>query len=166
VKHMQETSMKGADFTDLSSEILRSGNSIRFQAFGSSMLPWIKDGDMLTIQPLAKDEIRVGQVVFYTSAGKRPIVHRVIRVQLKGALRIIAARGDASPASEEEILSEHVLGHVVRIRRGSKVIQLDRNLWWRLSRKWPAFLRLTYFLVRFQRRFKRYVILSPKISKR
>ena len=154
--------MEAADFTALTSDILRSGNSIRFTACGSSMLPWIKDGDMLTIQPRTENEIRVGQVVFYPSAGDRPVVHRVIRIQLKGSQSMIVTRGDASPKSEEHVKLEEVLGVVVRIHRGSKVIHLERNLWWRLSRSWPAILRFTHIMVRFQRRFQRYIVLSPK----
>jgi signal peptidase len=166
VEPMKESRMKGADFTDLSSEILKEGNSIRFKARGSSMLPWIKDGDMLTVQPITENEIRVGQVVFYPSKGEKPVVHRVLQIRFKGAKRILLTRGDASPKSEEQIEASKVLGKVVRIHRGSKVIQLERNLWWRLVRKWPTISRLSYALVRFQRRFQRYVLLSPKGSSR
>ena len=161
---MKKANLKAADFTDLSSEILKGGNSIRFKARGSSMLPWIKDGDMLTIQPLTMDQIRPGHVVLYPSVRERLIVHRVLRVQSSGSQKILVTRGDASPKSEERIESEKILGRVTRIHRGSKVIQLDRNLWWRLVDKFPLFLHFTYSIVRFQRRLRRYVILSPKGS--
>jgi signal peptidase I len=159
---MVENKLEGADFTDLSSEILMGGNSIRFKAYGSSMLPWIKDGDLLTIQPFDEKEIRVGHVVLYPSAAQRPIVHRAIRIHHKGAHRIIVLRGDASPKSEEQIQAEKVLGRVVRIHRGSKAIEVDHNVWWRLASKWPRFLHVTYLLIRLQKRFRRYIVLSPR----
>jgi len=161
-----ESILKGEDFSKLSSEILKGGNSIRFKAYGSSMVPWIKNGDMLTVQPISINEIRVGQVVFYASKSERPVVHRVLQIRLHESKTILVTRGDASPLSEDQIEATKVLGKVVRIHRGKKVIQLERNLWWRLVRKWPSFLRLTYTLVRFQRRFQRYVLLSSNKSDR
>ena len=163
---IKENSIESVDFSDLSSEILKGGNSIRFKARGSSMLPWIKDGDMLTIHPIETNDIRAGQVVFYPSKGGRPVVHRVLRIRFKGPKRILLTRGDASPKSEEHIDAAKVLGKVVRIHRGSKVIHLDRNLWWRFVRKWPMFSRISYALVRLQRRFQRYVPLPTKDSDR
>jgi len=157
-KPMEENRINGSDFTQLSTDILKGGNSIRFKARGSSMLPWIKDGDKLTIQPITTNDICVGQVIIYPSIGMRPIVHRVIRIQSMDTHKIIVTRGDASPKSGEKIVAENV----VRIHRNSKVIKLDQNLWWRLVRKFPAFLSVTYALVRFQRRLQRYVELSPK----
>jgi signal peptidase I len=163
---MEETNKKSVDFSGLSTELLRGGNSIRFKALGSSMDPWIKDGDILTIQPVQAGELRDGQVVFYTSKADRPVVHRISEVFESESQIFIWVKGDASPKSAERIEATKALGKVVRIQRGSKGIQVDRNLWWRVAKLWPGFRQAVFLLVRFQRRFRRYIILSPDPSDR
>jgi hypothetical protein len=159
---VEELRVKDADFAGLSIGILRGGDSIRFKAHGSSMFPLIRDGDLLTIQPLNPGEVKLKQVIFYQTAGEKLIVHRVIRIEPQDHHRSLTVRGDASPGSEEWIREEQALGQVVRIHRGNKHINLNRNIWWIMSRYFPGFLPFIYFVVRIERKLRR----NPHFSNR
>jgi hypothetical protein len=152
---MDHISVKDADFSTLAQEILKHGNSIRFRAHGSSMLPLIRDGDLLTVQPVDWVELKVGQVIFYQTAGKKCIAHRLIKIEVRDQMRLLTTRGDSSPASEEQISEDQALGQVVEIHRGDKRINLGRNLWWILSRYLTGFLSFIYLIVRIQRKIGR-----------
>jgi hypothetical protein len=100
----------------LAAEVLRSGGSIRMQAFGTSMLPTIWPGDLLSI------EGRPGRV----SLGDLMLVQReqgitVHRVVACDASRCIT-RGDAMPHDDPPANPVDILGRVVEIRRAEQVI--------------------------------------------
>ena len=160
MKHEVSFSMKNADFAELSREILKRGDSIRFKARGSSMCPWIRDGDLLTIRTADARSVKPGDVILYQSLGEKCIVHRVINIEFQNDRKIFITRGDASPRSQENIRSEQILGRVVEIYRGDKKLKPDRNFWWILSRHLPGFLHFIYFTVRVHRRIHR----NPSIS--
>ena len=59
--------------------LLAAGQEFRFRARGASMSPFIRDGDVLTVSPLAIGEPRVADVVAVFDAEKAElIIHRVI----------------------------------------------------------------------------------------
>ena len=149
---VEKVSMKDADFADLSRDILKRGDSVRFKAHGSSMLPLIRDGDLLTIESLDHRGLKRGDVVFYQTAGKKCVVHRVVKITIQNDQRFLVTKGDASPGSVEKIEENLVLGKVVQLHRNEKRINLNRNLWWFLSRHLPGFLHFIYLMVRVQRK--------------
>jgi len=52
------------DFSCLAETILKQGNSIRFKAKGLSMLPSIRNGDIVAVSPIT-DEITHGDIILY-----------------------------------------------------------------------------------------------------
>jgi len=70
------------DFIALTRDVLEKGRSVRFQVWGSSMTPFIKDGDVITIVPVsAESDIGLGKVVAFLHpwlTGRRLVVHRVV----------------------------------------------------------------------------------------
>jgi hypothetical protein len=156
-KIVKQISMKDSDFADISEEILNRGDLIRFKAHGSSMIPLIRDGDLLTIEPLEPDDIKQGMVIFYRTAGEKCVAHRVTRVDIRNGQRTLITRGDASPRSEEEVSEVKMLGQVIRIHRCDHRIDLNHNLWWILSRHLPGFLHFIYSLQRVKRKLHHYL---------
>jgi len=97
--------------------VLAKGASFRFRARGWSMVPFIRDGDVITIAPL-RGMPAVGQVVAFTRPGSGdPVVHRAIARH--GAALLI--QGDGVPGSADGIIPrESLLGRVTRVERGGK----------------------------------------------
>ena len=67
-------------FIDVSNELLRRGQCVRFQAPGQSMHPTIKEGETITVTPVAPFNIHRGDILLYL-AGMKVIAHRVVRIK-------------------------------------------------------------------------------------
>jgi len=113
----------------LSRDILEKGKSIRFQAKGWSMRPFIRDGDFIVVSPVKSSSIRKGDVVFYSDAENKIIVHRIIRKYKKNDRIIVLIKADASFGSPEKVDIHNVLGKVVAIERNGREKRLDRKLY-------------------------------------
>jgi signal peptidase I len=101
----------------LACEVLRSGGSLLLQALGTSMLPCIWPGDILTLQPNPEDDIRIGEVVLFTREG-RFFVHRVVSKGESGWI----TRGDAVPQNDPPVARTELLARVTSIQRNGRVI--------------------------------------------
>ncbi|UCC38712.1 MAG: signal peptidase I [Candidatus Aminicenantes bacterium] len=117
-----------AEFLGLSLDILNKGKSIRFHARGWSMRPFIQDGDFITVSPIEHSSIKIGDVIFYSTAEDKLIAHRVIHKQKQNGHLTIWAKGDALFGPPERIDIKNVLGKVSTIERNGKKERLDTNL--------------------------------------
>lgn len=124
---MREISLTQHDLAALSSEILNTGGSFCFKARGFSMYPFIRDGDIITVQPVNPLALKKGAVAFYRSKSNRLVAHRVISRKIYDGKVMYKMSGDALLHADEQIDSDQVLGQVVGLQRGSKVIRLDKG---------------------------------------
>jgi peptidase S24-like protein len=98
----------------LAVEILRSGGSVHLQAWGTSMLPSIWPGDLLTIE--GRNQIRLGDMVLLGRAD-RFFIHRVVeRLGFEHEHQWIT-RGDCAPSDDPPVVHGEVLGTVSAIQR-------------------------------------------------
>jgi GNAT superfamily N-acetyltransferase len=146
---MHEVSLGRIDLEALSTEVLGRGGTFCFQARGSSMLPFIRSGDLLAIQPVEAAMLQVGDVAFYWAAARGPTVHRVVSCEAGDGQAALFMRGDAHSGPGERVSPEQVLGRVVSVQRSDRVLHLDRSarrlaarLWVRTSPFAPRLLRL------------------------
>jgi signal peptidase I len=106
------------------SAVLQHAGRVSLRVYGSSMLPWVRPGDIATIRKISLEQLRCGDLVLYRRAGQL-IVHRIVEKRGSlGAVRYIA-KGDAHLHSDGVMERDEFLGRVVRIVRGSKCIDLD-----------------------------------------
>lgn len=101
-------------FAALCEDLLARGLGVRFRARGRSMQPNVKDGDVVEIRPVARQEIRRGDIAF-TRNGDKLLLHRA--VNRHGA---VVTRGDAGMGVDAP--AEVLLGKVISIERGRKVM--------------------------------------------
>jgi signal peptidase len=88
------------------------------------MYPTIRDGEMVTVVPVAPAGIRRGDIVLYRSE-KGVIAHRVERVRRKaGRIVYLRLRGDASDSFDRPVQPEQVLGRVQAVERSGQQIDL------------------------------------------
>ncbi len=91
------------------------------------MAPFIRDGDVITITPLAGRVPAVGEVVAFRRSGiqgaenERLIVHRLVRNTGNGC--ILLGDNQASRHPDGPIAKEHLLGVVSRIERQEKAVR-------------------------------------------
>ena len=67
-------------FVEVSTDLLRRGQSVRFRAPGWSMHPSIKDGETITVEPVAPCDVKRGDIILYRSQ-QGVIAHRVVKIQ-------------------------------------------------------------------------------------
>jgi signal peptidase I len=147
-----------ANFTALAAAILGEGSTLRFYARGTSMRPFIQDGDILEVQPVGTLAVRRGDVVLCRQGGGRLVAHRVVHLSREDGRTTMVTWGDALTGPDAPISLEQVLGRVVVVERETKRLRLDarpqRLLWalWmglspfsrRLYCAWAAFGRRLY----------------------
>jgi hypothetical protein len=110
---------------ELASEVLRRFGEVRFVARGSSMIPSIYPGDLLTVRSQAIAEAQHGHIVLALREG-RFWAHRLIRKWREGNRFVLATRGDALPNEDPSLDESQVLGRVTSIVRFGRPINFAR----------------------------------------
>jgi hypothetical protein len=132
----------------LAAEMLRRYGAVQLKAWGTSMLPSLWPGDLLTIQSAAYDEVVSGDIVL-AIRDNRFFVHRLVeRRRVQDCLSWIT-RGDALPHNDPPVGASELLGRVASVRRGHRsfvpsrrVSRLHSTLAWMFGR-WDCFRSLT-----------------------
>jgi signal peptidase I len=105
--------MSTTAFAGLMEAVLEKNVPFRFTASGSSMSPFILDGDAITIEPAASRPGLGDVVAFINPACNRLMVHRIIRISPSGYL----IKGDNNSIPDGEVEASAVLGRVVKAER-------------------------------------------------
>jgi GNAT superfamily N-acetyltransferase len=126
---MRELRLDDESFLDLSAEILRQGGSFQFRAHGSSMAPFIRDGDLLTVAPCDPADLSVGDVALYRTQRDRIVAHRVVDKSVRRGEWTLVTQGDARLHPDSPVPGDRLLGRIARIQRGDRAYHLDRGPW-------------------------------------
>jgi signal peptidase I len=117
-------SIPGPALQEFLRAILKRGVSFRFQARGSSMQPFIRDGDVVTVSPGPVGEMRLGDVVAFCHPNTgRLVVHRLVGRRPGGYL----LRGDNALEEDGLIPPEKVLGLVTQVERRGRKVRLGQG---------------------------------------
>ncbi len=132
----------------LARETLRCHGTVKLKAWGTSMLPSVWPGDLLTIQSAPHDEVVPGDIVL-VMRDNRFFVHRLIETRQVQDCLLWITRGDAMPQNDPPVAASELLGRVTSVCRASRsfvpsrsVSPLRSMLAWMLYR-WDRFRNLT-----------------------
>lgn len=115
----KELSISNAALVKLMQEAFSKGSSFRFQVKGFSMLPFIRDNDLLTISPFSSSSDSLGNsVAFIHPKTGNLVIHRLIAKHNNSYI----AKGDNVSQSDGLILKENMLGYVTKLERGGRII--------------------------------------------
>jgi len=115
--------VSGACFGEICTELLRSGQRVRFQATGASMAPSVLEGDRLTIEPVDATQVRPGDILFYATA-RGLTAHRVVE-RVSDVPAAFRTRGDAAGSEDETVTAGQLLGRVTRVERDGRRVSFD-----------------------------------------
>ena len=105
--------LSGRQLGELVRTVLDQGAPFTFQAGGSSMFPFIRDGDAVTVSP-PQQEIGIGDVVAVIQpGGGRLVVHRVLARRGDAFF----TKGDAATEGDGWMPREQMVGKVTRLQR-------------------------------------------------
>jgi hypothetical protein len=117
-------SIPGPVLQELLRAILKRGVPFRFQAWGSSMHPFIQDGDVVTVSPEPAGAMRSGNVAAFCHPNTgRLVVHRLVAQRPGGYL----LRGDNALEADGLIPPAMMLGLVTRVERRGRKVRLGQG---------------------------------------
>lgn len=104
----------GYPVAELMRAVLERGKPFRYEARGASMHPFIQDGDVVTVRPLAAGRPRTGDVVAFVPPGTGSVrIHRVVGIE--GGKYLL--KGDNGLVGDGAVARPDILGSVARIER-------------------------------------------------
>ncbi len=89
------------------------------------MYPTIREGDVITVAPIAPDSVQRGDIILYRfKCGV--VAHRVVKIvrTREGGFRYVFA-GDTWGARDEPVLGEQILGKVISATRSGRRIRVS-----------------------------------------
>ena len=120
---------------------LERGQRVRMSVTGSSMLPFLRDSDVVELEPASAP--RLGDMVL-VQAAERYVLHRIVRMDGGAGFFI---RGDAQPNCEGPFTLDAVLGRVTTVWRNGRARALERGLWRLAGLVWVRTSPLGFFLL-------------------
>lgn len=118
--------------------LMLEGREVTLTPLGSSMLPFIRGGkDAVRLRK--NPTVAVGDIILVRLPG-RYVLHRLIR---KDGDRL-TLMGDGNLAGTETCTKADVLGTVVAIERGSRVVKPGNGLWWRRLKPFRRYILAIY----------------------
>ncbi|MBC7327387.1 GNAT family N-acetyltransferase [bacterium] len=131
-------------------ESLKRGQRVRLTAKGSSMFPFIRNGDVVELESF-NFQPKFGDILLIRRADGKYVMHRVVKV--KGELFYL--RGDSLNSLEGPFGKENIIGKVVRCYRGGRGFDLSRGLPHIVGILWVHLFPLNRFLRQILRSFIR-----------
>lgn len=113
----------------LIADVLREHGHVRMRALGSSMLPAIRPGDVLRVEPCTADDARPGEVLLMRHAG-RIVAHRLLRTRRHDGQTWLVTRGDALWHTDPDHPASMLLGRVTAFSRGGVTRAISRTNAW------------------------------------
>jgi signal peptidase I len=118
---------------ELAGEVVRTFGEARLRVFGTSMVPSIHPGDLISIQRASLSEISPGEIVLYSREG-RLFAHRVVACAESPERPLLILRGDRLRHNDPPVCASELLGRVQFIERGQRRFQpaARLSLWQRM----------------------------------
>lgn len=135
----------------LAGEIVRNFGKLRLRALGTSMMPAIFPGDLISVQKAEVCEISRGEIVLWTRDG-RLFIHRVAAHAGDSVRPLLITRGDRLGYNDPPVSSAELLGRVISVERNGeelgnvRALQAGRSR--ALARIFRASDRATHLYVR------------------
>lgn len=109
----------------LMKRVISRNGSIEIVAEGSSMFPFIREGNICRFRPAEKDSFSKGDIILYRSNKGQLIAHRLLSVIHRDEECLYSCRGDTNVGYDKLIRMEQVLGVLDSIRKEGKDIRMS-----------------------------------------
>ncbi len=107
-----------------------AGGCLRLTVTSGSMLPLLRSGEVVVVQPIEPRALQPG-VVIVVQRGEAWITHRLVAIDERGW----HTRGDNARYADAAVGAEDIVGLVIAIERGDQTIDLQQARWRALERR-------------------------------
>lgn len=119
---IEQNATESSVLTSLFIQALRQGQPVWFRVVSGSMLPLVRVGDAVHIEPTSASDLRVGDIAaFETPAGL--VVHRLVHYEQTGNQARYVEMGDAALLAHH-VDEQAIVGRVTSIRRATRQVDL------------------------------------------
>ncbi len=87
------------------------------------MFPFLRKGDIVTIQPIEIDKISPGDVVVFQTPQKL-IAHRLLKKKIHNAQTVLKTKGDYMPKCDLPVYNKDYIGIVIQRKRKNRIKNL------------------------------------------
>jgi len=130
--------MNTEEALSLRKKLIENNHSVKIEAAGYSMFPFMLPGDEQTISPVPIEDISIGDVVVFEHDNKW-ISHRVISIQNNNNEKTLILRGDTCIQSDPLVTKANYIGKTVAFERRGETRLLH-------SKKYKVISKLVLFL--------------------
>ncbi len=138
--HMNREVQRRALCCELVADVARSAGEVCLKVTGTSMLPAVWPGDVVTVRRCDLAQLQPGQIVLYRREGTLT-AHRIIRVSRDR----LVTRGDSLSSYDLPVRAFEIVGQVVSISRAGRYISPEQSSWQRAA---SSILRRSDFCTR------------------
>lgn len=116
----------------LISNVMKKHKWIDLPAQGSSMFPYIQDGDVCTFVTCSPAELQKGDTALYHTVQGKLVTHRFVKKQTINDDTFYMFKGDTNLGFDEPIRDQQVIGKLIYIKRRSKRVSAGsvRSILW------------------------------------
>lgn len=112
---------------NLVGDAVRTFGRVRLRVSGTSMVPAILPGDMVTVERAGADEVSIGDVVVFVRDG-RLVAHRAITTSDTCGEPRLVTRGDRMRKNDSAVSSSELLGKITSVERAGRQVRLRTRL--------------------------------------
>ncbi len=112
---------------ELAAEVVRTFGKLRLCVTGTSMVPAVHPGDLISVERTGVGEVSPGEIVVFAREG-RLVTHRVVARAGSSCEAYLVTRGDRTRRNDPLVSGSELLGRVTSIDRGHRRFQPRNRL--------------------------------------
>jgi signal peptidase I len=105
---------------------LDAGEIFKHELSGTSMFPFLKDGDMADLCKIEASTLKIGDVLVFQS-GDQLVVHRLIKFWEEHGQIVYQTKGDSCYQADRPFFVEDLIGIVVCVERKGRKINISQQ---------------------------------------
>lgn len=145
------------EIADFLFHAIKKNGWIELPAQGSSMFPFIQQGDICRFIPCEASTLKKGDIILYHSFTGQLIAHRFCKAVWMLDERHYIFKGDTNLSSDEPVSQAQMIGKLVSVQKSKKTIRMTDStarVWSRMIFAFPNLSRLIMMYVNKKRRRK------------
>jgi signal peptidase I len=97
---------------------------IDLPAYGNSMFPFIREGDICRFTSMHPTKLKKGDIVLYHSVTDHLVAHRLSYTNEQDGNRIFILKGDTNLGFDQPIKEQQIIGVLAYVQKGDKSVHM------------------------------------------